>query len=113
MDFQEFLRKLGTTIRAHRKAVGLTQEELAAELNVSTQWVSEMERGNGAPSLELLHKLGGYMKTTVSDLTRVVPTSSQDDEALREIVIALEHQSPEVLRAAADLASSLSRAQKG
>lgn len=112
MDFQEFLRKLGTTIRAHRKAVGLTQEELAVELKVSTQWVSEMERGNGAPSLELLYKISGYMTTTVSDLTRVVSNSSQDDEALREIIIALEHQPPEVLRAVADMASAFSRAAK-
>lgn len=111
MEFQEFLKKLGTTIRAHRKAVGLTQEELAAQLAVSTQWVSEMERGNGAPSLELLAKLADYMKTTVADLTRIVPVQSRDEEALREIVIALEHQPAEVLRAVADLATALSRSK--
>ena len=103
MDFQEFLRKLGTTIRAHRKAVGLTQEELALELKVSTQWVSEMERGNGAPSLELLYKISGYMNTTVSDLTRVVASQSQDDEALRICFDLTENEG---------LASAFSRAQK-
>lgn len=110
MEFQEFLRKLGGTIRAHRKAIGLTQEELAAKLNVSTQWVSEMERGNGAPSLELLYNVASFMGTSTSELTRVVPGNSADDEALREVFVALERQPAEVLRAAANFATTLSRA---
>lgn len=110
MDFQEFLRKLGGTIRAHRRAIGLTQEELADKLSVSTQWVSEMERGNGAPSLELLFNVAGFMGTSVSELTRVVAGGSADDDALREVLVALERQPAPVLRAAAELCSALSRA---
>lgn len=110
VDFQEFLRKLGGTIRAHRRALGLTQEELAARLAVSTQWVSEMERGNGAPSLELLHTVADFMGTTVSELTRVGSGGAEDDDALREVMVALERAPSDVLRAAADLATALARA---
>lgn len=110
MEFQEFLRKLGGTIRAHRRAHGLTQEELAARLAVSTQWVSEMERGNGAPSLELLYAVAELMGTTVSELTRVGSGGAEDDDALREVMVALERAPSDVLRAAADLATALSRA---
>lgn len=110
VDFQEFLRKLGGTIRAHRRAIGLTQEDLGAKLNVSTQWISEMERGNGAPSLELLYNVSEFMGTSISELTRVVAGASNDDDSLREVLVALERQPAEVLKAAAELASALSRA---
>ncbi len=112
MDFQEFLIKLGGTIRAHRKAIGLTQEELGSKLKCSTQWISEMERGNGAPSLELLFNVAEFMGTSISELTRVVAGGSADDEALREVLVTLERQPADVLRAAADLASALSRAAR-
>ncbi len=110
MDFQEFLRKLGGTIRAHRRAIGLTQEDLGAKLNCSTQWISEMERGNGAPSLELLYNVAEFMGTSISELTRVVAGGSADDDALREVLVSLERQPADVLRAAADLATALGRA---
>lgn len=104
--------KLGGTIRAHCRAIGLTQEDLGTKLNVSTQWISEMERGNGAPSLELLYNVSEFMGTSISELTRVVAGGSQDDDALREVLVALERQPPEVLKAAAELASALSRARR-
>lgn len=109
MEFPEFLKNLGATLRAHRRAIGLTQEEMADKLKVSTQWVSEMERGNGAPSLELLLAMADLMNTSVSDLTRVVDGPAGDKDALLETVVFLQRQSPEVLQAVATFTGALMR----
>ncbi len=44
----------GTRLQALRRARGLTQEDLAAELNVSRQAVSKWESGRGYPEVEKL-----------------------------------------------------------
>jgi transcriptional regulator with XRE-family HTH domain len=44
-------------VRAQRKALELTQEELAVELGVTHQHVSRIEGGHAVPSLELLVRL--------------------------------------------------------
>ena len=48
--------ELGESIREARKAAGLSQEELAAELNVRQSSISQGERGATTPKTE--HLLG-------------------------------------------------------
>jgi len=45
---------IGRHIRARRRALNLTQEELARELSVSPQNISAIETEHSVPSLELL-----------------------------------------------------------
>ena len=47
----------GKQIRQIRKDAKLTQEQMAAKLNVSRQAVSNWENNNIQPSVELLEKL--------------------------------------------------------
>jgi transcriptional regulator with XRE-family HTH domain len=110
MDFKAFLRQLGETLRAHRTLRGLTQEDLGSRLGVSTQWVSEIERGNGAPSLELLFHLARLLDTSISDLTQTRADKAEDREALNELVAFLQHQPAPVLRATAAWTTQLRRA---
>jgi len=53
-DRNEVLR-LGRELRRRRRALGLTQAELAALCNVGNRFVSELE--NGKPSLEIARVL--------------------------------------------------------
>lgn len=46
--------ELGSRIKAAREFAGLTQEKLAASIDKSIQYMSALERGNNAPSLETL-----------------------------------------------------------
>lgn len=110
MEFPEFLKKLGAMLRAHRRAIGLTQEEMGEKLNVSTQWISEMERGNGAPSLELLFGMAALMHTTISDLTHIMDGPAADKDALLETVVFLQRQNTDVLQAVATFTGALQRA---
>ncbi len=54
--------ELGRTIRTERKALGLTQGDLAAASGVSLRFVSELERGRASAGvgrvLHVLHMLG-------------------------------------------------------
>lgn len=54
--------KLGTVIRAERKALGLTQSDLAAASGLSLRFISELERGRATAGvgrvLRVLKMLG-------------------------------------------------------
>ena len=47
-------KEIGRTISTHRKALGLTQMQLAAQLQVSNRTVSKWENGDGFPDISLL-----------------------------------------------------------
>ena len=53
-DKEEALANLGGVIRDIRKSNGFTQEEFAEKLDVKTNYVSMIERGERTPSLALL-----------------------------------------------------------
>lgn len=59
--FQENLKTL-------RKKKGMTQEELAARLNVVRQTISKWEKGLSVPDAELLTKLAEILEVSVSQL---------------------------------------------
>lgn len=55
-------------LKALRKKKGITQEELAARLNVVRQTVSKWEKGLSVPDSELLIKLAEILEVPVSRL---------------------------------------------
>ncbi|MFC6563763.1 helix-turn-helix transcriptional regulator [Actinoplanes utahensis] len=59
---------IGTRIREARKAAGLTQQTMAAEVQVSRQTVIAMETGDYAPSVYLAIKVARALGTTVEAL---------------------------------------------
>lgn len=59
---------IGTRIAAHRKACGMTQEELAEKLGVSGQAVSKWENDISYPDILMLPKLAEIFGTTTDEL---------------------------------------------
>ena len=51
------MKTLGTKISEYRKLKGLTQEQLATQLNVSSQAVSKWENDLSIPDLPILIEL--------------------------------------------------------
>ena len=47
-------RKVGELIFHLRKEKGLTQKQLADQMNISDRTISKWERGNGCPDVTLL-----------------------------------------------------------
>ncbi|MFZ5479298.1 MAG: helix-turn-helix domain-containing protein [Myxococcota bacterium] len=54
METSDFLRSLGTAIASQRRTRKLTQEKLAEALCTSPEWISQVERGVGKPSVDML-----------------------------------------------------------
>lgn len=70
--------KIGVRIRTARKKAGLTQEELAAKCDCTSNHLSNVEVGKSKPSLELLVKLAMELNTSVDDFLMGTPyVSSQ------------------------------------
>ena len=56
---------VGSLIRARRRALGLTQAELARRVEKSTSYISTLESGNTAPSLTALRHIAAALDTVV------------------------------------------------
>ncbi len=59
---------IGNRITKYRKAKGLTQEELANKLGVSSQAVSKWENDNSCPDISLLVQLSKTLGITTDEL---------------------------------------------
>ena len=81
MAVEEALKRLGRAIQARRREVGLTQAALAERLDTATEWVSQLERGVGAPSVSTLLKLAEGLATTPVALI----TTAWGEEAVRPV----------------------------
>lgn len=83
--FQDNLKTL-------RKNKGITQEELAAKLNVVRQTISKWEKGLSVPDAEILMKLAEVFEVPVSQLlgSRIEPDAQPD--ALAEQLARINEQ---------------------
>ena len=71
---EEKLREFFARNLAHyRKALGLTQSELAEKLNYSDKSISKWERGDGLPDLAVTAQLAEIFGLTVNDLIAEKP----------------------------------------
>jgi transcriptional regulator with XRE-family HTH domain len=59
-------REFGRLIRRRREAAGLTQETLADEAGLHRTYISLLERGQRAPTIEVLRRLAKAFKTTMT-----------------------------------------------
>ena len=63
-----FLKELGQRLTVLRKAQGLTQTQLAQELDISQQLVAFYERGQRRVPIDLMHALARILGVTVEEL---------------------------------------------
>ena len=77
---------LSENIKAFRKTKGLSQEELAARLNVVRQTISKWEQGLSVPDADLLIALSEALETPVSTLLgeNVAPEKPDEIRILAE-----------------------------
>lgn len=74
------LKEIGERITSARKAMKITQEELAAKLSITPQAISKWERGTGLPDISILPSLAEALGISVGELfgetakeTEVIP----------------------------------------
>jgi len=76
---QELCAIFRENLRARRRELGLTQEELASLMKVDQAYVSDLERGKRKPNLKRLAPIAEALDTTPSALisTALRPTDAQ------------------------------------
>ncbi|XQA63224.1 helix-turn-helix domain-containing protein [Xanthomonas sacchari] len=67
------LEELGTRIRARRKDLGWTQEELAANAGLDRSYVGGIERGERNITFTVLCDIAGSLQCDVAGLTEGLP----------------------------------------
>jgi len=67
---------IGSRIRQYRQELDITQEDLALQINTSTAYISNIERGLKKPSLQKLVEIADAMHVTVNDFIYVCPYTS-------------------------------------
>ena len=77
-------KTIGSFIAALRKANGMTQKDLAEQLNVSDKTVSRWERDDGAPDLSLIPVIAEIFDITCDELLRGERKSPQQQETTPE-----------------------------
>lgn len=77
-DYKEILRH---NLKERRKALGLTQYELAEKLNVEDKYISRLETGTSTPSFALLETLTKVLKTDMAEFF------TEDDSVTKEELI--------------------------
>lgn len=71
----------GKIINTKRKEKGLTQIQLAEQLNVSNRAVSKWENGDGFPDISLLPDIAGVLEITIDELL----TGSKPEPVLQTV----------------------------
>lgn len=71
--------KIGNFIMEKRKALGLTQQQLADKLKISFQAISKWENGTSYPNIEILKDLSTVLDVTVDE---ILSGSEKDVEGL-------------------------------
>ncbi len=67
------LSKLGQRIRERRKALGWTQEDLAAEAGIDRSYIGGVERGLRNLTFTVLCQLSSALQCDVAELTHDLP----------------------------------------
>ena len=70
--------EMGKEIRRLRNDRGLTQEALAAALNVTAQTVSKWECGNSIPDVQLLPEIAVFFGVTIDQLFAMAPEQQME-----------------------------------
>lgn len=69
---------IGRNIRRLRKEKGITQEELALDLNMSIPNLRRIEHGEGNPTLKTLEKIAGRLEVSFQNIMEENAEGTED-----------------------------------
>ena len=87
---EELKTIVANNISNYRKAMGLTQAELAEKMNYSDKSISKWERGEGFPDIFILKNLADFFGIQVDDFFEEKPVVKKQRKSIKkEILIPL------------------------
>lgn len=93
------LKSLGVRIQQYRKALGLTQEDIADRMGCSLTYISKLENGKASCNLERLFELSNLLKCDAADLLLGINMGSNQylDPELGQMIAQLTPNDKELL----------------
>lgn len=80
-------KKIGSLLKELRKEKGLTQEQFAEIVNVSSRTVSRWENGNNMPDLDILIQISDYYGINLRELLEGERKSDKMNKELEDTVL--------------------------
>ena len=80
---------IGSIIKKYRKNIGLTQEEMANRLGVTTPAVNKWENGNSNPDIELLAPIARLLNISLDTLLSF--HEKLTDAEIEEIIMEMDN----------------------
>lgn len=99
--------KLGQRIARHRKAIGLTQADLAEKVGVQPETICRIEKGHRAASLELVGLLSMALDLELHDLFRLRKSDNPKDRAVERLLWFAARLSSEEIELLMDLGAAV------
>lgn len=96
---------IGKIIQKLRKDKNLTQEELAEKIDLSTNYLSKVERGLSVLNVEAFLKMDDVLDFTLDDFG--VNTDSKIDETKKELVKRILSSSEKEIKAYTELLDTM------
>lgn len=84
-------KKIGSFLKELRKQKGITQEELAEQLNVSGRTVSRWETGNNMPDISILIELAELYDVSIPEIVNGERKNESMNEEVKEVAQSLSN----------------------
>ena len=97
--------QIGQKIRKYRKAMGMTQEELAERVEISVTHMSHIETGNTKLSLPVLVDISKVLEVRTDDM--LFDSPSEKEISIKELTETLETCTANELRIITDMVKAL------
>ena len=81
--------KIGSFLKELRKEKGLTQEQLAEVLNVSSRTVSRWETGSNMPDISMLVEIAVFYDVSIPEIVQGERESETMDKETRETAVSM------------------------
>ncbi len=108
MTDEDFAKLLGKRIRSLRKLKGVSQLELAYDMDMSMNTISTIELGKISPKIETLNKIALKLGVNLSELF-IFSEKSSKNQKLDELFDLLNQENDEFIQAMIVIAESMKK----
>ena len=81
--------KIGSFLKELRKEKGITQEQLAEQLNISNRSVSRWETGSNMPDISMLVEIAEFYEVDIREIIDGERKSENMNEEVKETILAV------------------------
>jgi transcriptional regulator with XRE-family HTH domain len=85
IQHDEIVERFGLKLKELRLSRGMSQGELASQAQVTTNYISRLEKGGAAPGIDLVARLAVALGVQIADLLPTTPDLSDLDVTRKQL----------------------------